>query len=224
MVSYCIWRTASQKGVLQMITLIEAIKKFAEQTHETIKVKGGKNYIQVKDRLDFVRKTFGERVTLKTTTKDIGGLAEFHCEMFLDDKLISTGNSKELRVGEKSYEKHESVAVGRCLAFAGFAGTELASADEMQNFFDNQSQPQPKPQPAQPNPKAQEIADEFINKLFDVSKYVKSMRDYEKQKEVFAKEYDIMSLQVSNPDVFKSVVENAQQIKQKTEEKINGRK
>ena len=206
------------------ITLAEAIKKFAEQTHETIKVKGGKNYIQVKDRLDFVRKTFGERVTLKTTTKDVGGLAEFHCEMFLDDKLISTGNSKELRVGEKSYEKHESVAVGRCLAFAGFAGTELASADEMQNFFDNQSQPQQKSQPAQPNPKAQEIADEFINKLFDVSKYVKTMKDYEKQKEIFAKEYDIMSLQVSNPDVFKSVVENAQQIKQKTEEKINGRK
>ena len=209
-----------------MITLKEAIELFSKQEHNYINVKGGKKYLQVKDRLDFVRKTFGERVTIKTTTKDVSGLAEFHSEMFLDDKLIATGNSKELRVGEKSYEKHESVAIGRCLAVAGFAGTELASSDEMQVYFDNQnqSQPEPKPQPVQPNPKAQEIADEFINKLFDVSKYVKTMKDYEKQKEMFAKEYDIMSLQVSNPDVFKYLVENAQQIKQQAEEKINGRK
>jgi len=206
-----------------MITLQEAIKEFAKQTYDTVKVKGGKNYIQVKDRLDFVRRTFGERVSIRTTTKDLNGLAEFHTEMWLDDKLISTGNSKEIRVGEKSYEKHESVAVGRCLAFAGFAGTELASADEMQNFIENQSQPVAKPKP-QSNPNAKQLADDFINKLYDVSKYAKTMKDYEKQKEIFAKEYDVMSLQDSNPDVFQYLVENAQQIKQQTENNINGRK
>ena len=61
---------------------------------------------------------------------------------WLDDKLIATGNSKEVSVGEKSYEKQESVAVGRCLAFAGFAGTELAR-DEMQTQMANQSNPLP---------------------------------------------------------------------------------
>ena len=60
-----------------MITLSEAIKEFAKQTYDTVKVKGGKNYIQVKDRLNFVRETFGERVSIRTTTKDSNGLAEF---------------------------------------------------------------------------------------------------------------------------------------------------
>lgn len=204
-----------------MITLTEAIKAFAQKTHDTIKVKGGKNYIQVKDRLNFVRETFGERVTIKTTTKHIDGAAEFHCEMFLDDKLISTGNSKEVGVGEKSYEKHESVAVGRCLAFAGFAGTELASADEMQNFVKQQEQPKPV---AKPNPNANQMANDFLKYLQASKDHVNNMASYEKQKQKFMQEFEIMSLKDSDPTVFDYVVKEAQTINEQVKQKVNENK
>ena len=206
-----------------MITLTEAIKAFAQKTHDTIRVKGGKNYIQVKDRLNFVRETFGERVTIKTTTKHIDGAAEFHCEMFLDDKLIATGNSKEVGVGEKSYEKHESVAVGRCLAFAGFAGTELASADEMQNFVKQQEQPKPKPV-AKPNPNANQMANDFLKYLQASKDHVNNMASYEKQKQKFMQEFEIMSLKDSDPTVFDYVVKEAQAINEQVKQKVNENK
>ncbi|BAQ89218.1 hypothetical protein [uncultured Mediterranean phage uvMED] len=202
-----------------MITLSEAIKEFAKQTYDTVKVKGGKNYIQVKDRLNFVRETFGERVSIRTTTKDANGLAEFHCEMWLDDKLIATGNSKEVSVGEKSYEKQESVAVGRCLAFAGFAGTELASADEMQNFLNNQSKPI-----AKPNPNAKAVADEFLKYLSDAAKYSRSVGSYETQKQKFMTEFKIMDLKDSDPSTFEYVKQKAQQINEQVTTNINANK
>ena len=202
-----------------MITLSEAIKEFAKQTYDTVKVKGGKNYIQVKDRLNFVRETFGERVSIRTTTKDANGLAEFHCEMWLDDKLIATGNSKEVSVGEKSYEKQESVAVGRCLAFAGFAGTELASADEMQNFLNNQSKPI-----AKPNPNAKAVADEFLKYLSDAAKYSRSVGSYETQKQKFMKEFKIVDLKDSDPSTFEYVKQKAQQINEQVTTNINANK
>tara|TARA_R100000995_G_scaffold44350_3_gene20843 strand:- start:325 stop:933 length:609 start_codon:yes stop_codon:yes gene_type:complete len=202
-----------------MITLSEAIKEFAKQTYDTVKVKGGKNYIQVKDRLNFVRETFGERVSIRTTTKDANGLAEFHCEMWLDDKLIATGNSKEVSVGEKSYEKQESVAVGRCLAFAGFAGTELASADEMQNFLNNQSKPI-----AKPNPNAKAVADEFLKYLSEAAKYSRSVGSYETQKQKFMTEFKIMDLKDSDPSTFEYVKQKAQQINEQVTTNINANK
>jgi len=202
-----------------MITLSEAIKEFAKQTYDTVKVKGGKNYIQVKDRLNFVRETFGERVSIRTTTKDANGLAEFHCEMWLDDKLIATGNSKEVSVGEKSYEKQESVAVGRCLAFAGFAGTELASADEMQNFLNNQTKPI-----AKPNPNAKAVADEFLKYLSEAAKYSRSVGSYETQKQKFMTEFKIMDLKDSDPSTFEYVKQKAQQINEQVTTNINANK
>ncbi len=202
-----------------MITLSEAIKEFAKQTYDTVKVKGGKNYIQVKDRLNFVRETFGERVSIRTTTKDANGLAEFHCEMWLDDKLIATGNSKEVSVGEKSYEKQESVAVGRCLAFAGFAGTELASADEMQNFLNNQTKPV-----AKPNPNAKAVADEFLKYLSEAAKYSRSVGSYETQKQKFMTEFKIMDLKDSDPSTFEYVKQKAQQINEQVTTNINANK
>ncbi len=202
-----------------MITLSEAIKEFAKQTYDTVKVKGGKNYIQVKDRLNFVRETFGERVSIRTTTKDANGLAEFHCEMWLDDKLIATGNSKEVSVGEKYYEKQESVAVGRCLAFAGFAGTELASADEMQNFLNNQTKPI-----AKPNPNAKAVADEFLKYLSEAAKYSRSVGSYETQKQKFMTEFKIMDLKDSDPSTFEYVKQKAQQINEQVTTNINANK
>ena len=198
------------------ITLQEAIKKFTEQSYDTVKVKGGKNYIQVKDRLNFVREQFGDRASIITKTNHINGLAEFHSEFWLDNKLIATGNSREINVGEKSYEKHETVAVGRCLAFAGFAGTELASADEMREFISQQSVVHLKPVETKPMSNQEEVANDVIGKLEQAAKYSKTPTALEKQKELILGEYrkELENIKISNATLFDKIKNRYTTLKQ----------
>ena len=207
------------------ITLQEAIKKFTEQSYDTVKVKGGKNYIQVKDRLNFVREQFGDRASIITKTNHINGLAEFHSEFWLDNKLIATGNSREINVGEKSYEKHETVAVGRCLAFAGFAGTELASADEMREFISQQSVVHLKPVETKPMSNQEEVANDVIGKLEQAAKYSKTPTALEKQKELILGEYrtELEHIKVSNSALFDKIKNRYTALKQEKEINQHGR-
>jgi len=207
------------------ITLQEAIKKFTEQSYDTVKVKGGKNYIQVKDRLNFVREQFGDRASIITKTNHINGLAEFHSEFWLDNKLIATGNSREINVGEKSYEKHETVAVGRCLAFAGFAGTELASADEMREFISQQSVVHLKPVETKPTSNQEEVANDVIGKLEQAAKYSKTPTALEKQKELILGEYrkELENIKISNATLFDKIKNRYTTLKQEKETNQHGR-
>lgn len=207
------------------ITLQEAIKKFTEQSYDTVKVKGGKNYIQVKDRLNFVREQFGDRASIITKTNHINGLAEFHSEFWLDNKLIATGNSREINVGEKSYEKHETVAVGRCLAFAGFAGTELASADEMREFISQQSVVHLKPVETKPMSNQEEVANDVIGKLEQAAKYSKTPTALEKQKELILGEYrkELENIKISNATLFDKIKNRYTTLKQEKETNQHGR-
>ena len=55
-----------------------------------------------------------------------------------DGKVIATGHAEELRGSTNinktsALENAETSAVGRCLAFTGMGGTEIASADEVVN-------------------------------------------------------------------------------------------
>jgi hypothetical protein len=65
-------------------------------------------------------------------------------------RLIATGHAEEFRADGKinrtsALENAESSAVGRCLAFYGLGGSELASADEVARAVSGQK-------PAAPNP------------------------------------------------------------------------
>ncbi len=67
-----------------------------------------------------------ELVLVKATIKDPDG------------KVIATGHAEELRGSTNinktsALENAETSAVGRCLAFTGMGGTEIASADEVVN-------------------------------------------------------------------------------------------
>lgn len=47
----------------------------------------------------------------------------------------SEGTAKSTDTGEKSFEKLETISLGRCLALLGYAGTgEIASSEEMEEF------------------------------------------------------------------------------------------
>jgi len=61
-------------------------------------------------------------------------------------KVVATGTAYEERINLDSYlqnafvEITETSAVGRCLAFAGYVGSEVASADEMRHRIDRDEQ------------------------------------------------------------------------------------
>lgn len=74
-----------------------------------------------------------ELVTVKATIKDPEG------------RIISTGYAEEKRDSTNinktsALENAETSAVGRALAFFGLAGTEIASADEVQNAITQQGE------------------------------------------------------------------------------------
>ena len=74
-----------------------------------------------------------------------------------ENKVIATGHGCEFKassqINKTSYvENCETSAIGRALAVLGLAGTEFASANEVQNAIHQQNTPTPTPNPT-PTPK-----------------------------------------------------------------------
>ena len=121
----------------------EEIAKAIDQSEKLTKSNAavnlkGKQYLMVKDRINIFRRCFGfdfgmtteilqndkERVLMKATITDISGF------------VIATGYSEELRDKgvniASAIENGESSAWGRALSNLGLAGSEVASADEVE--------------------------------------------------------------------------------------------
>ena len=104
----------------------------------TINLKG-KDYVQVKDRILFFNETFpnGSIVTEELLEQATGrvrfkAIITPNCDK---PSRVFVGRSAGFIEDEKAYEKLETIAVGRCLAFMGVGVLEsVASADEIQNF------------------------------------------------------------------------------------------
>jgi len=99
------------------------------------------NYVKVNERVVEARKEHGNKLTIKTSVNLVSDeegnkAALFTAEVSLDGTLIATGHSLSEDLSEpKTLEKAESVAVGRALAFAGYAAdSSIASAEEMEDF------------------------------------------------------------------------------------------
>lgn len=104
----------------------------------------GKEYLTVADRIHAVRQEHpewriithlvdsGQLVVMSATIQDGEG------------KTIATGYAEEERGSSNinrtsALENAETSAVGRALAFAGYQGTEIASADEVVNAINQQA-------------------------------------------------------------------------------------
>lgn len=105
---------------------------------KTTKIAGGADYAKVADRL----KVFWEenpRGDIDTTYKIEGEYIIFTTKIISDQSdefsRKSTGSAME-KIGKvKSFEKTESVSVGRALALLGYlASGEIASLEEMEEF------------------------------------------------------------------------------------------
>jgi len=101
----------------------------------------GKQYAQVAERLRAVHdqhKNFDIVTTYEVTP---AGSVVFTATLTIrdaDKTTVYTGHSFGALKAAKAFEKQETIAVGRALAFAGYhADGEIASADEMAEYEDS---------------------------------------------------------------------------------------
>jgi len=177
-------------------SLIDAIAKFKSGIKKTdfIKVKGNKDYLGVPYRVNFVRGYFGDRLQILTESIELSsGSHKFVSSIILDGKCISNGESKQMHTKEKDFEKAQSVSIGRGLSFAGFMGSEVATAEEMQEFirtdetFDNKKITKDKPIT---QVDTTQLANDCIKKLNDMAKDETSPNKFEKNYQIYVKQFE----------------------------------
>ena len=171
-----------------MKTLVDAIKKFRDTIDEDDYAKLGAKgkYLTVPYRLKFVREYFGERISIQTESTELSDkLHKFKANIYIDDKLVSVGESKQTKDFDKEFEKQQTVAIGRGLSILGFFGDEIATAEEMEQFLKKPVQ-NIKPNGDLP---INVIADKWIAQLQSVAKHSKSPNYFEKNLTPIKEEY-----------------------------------
>lgn len=102
----------------------------------------GKEYKTVAERLVEFHKDHGDGSITTSIEGNINGVVTVKAIVKLGDRIF-TGHASE-KVGSNNInstsalENAETSAVGRALAFAGYAGSEIASADEVANAISGQ--------------------------------------------------------------------------------------
>jgi len=177
-------------------SLIDAIAKFKSgiKKSDFIKVKGNKDYLGVPYRVNFVRGYFGDRLQILTESIELSsGSHKFVSSIILDGKCISNGESKQMHIKEKDFEKAQSVSIGRGLSFAGFMGSEVATAEEMEEFirtdetFDNKKIIKDKPIT---QVDTTQLANDCIKKLNDMAKDETSPNKFEKNYQIYVEQFE----------------------------------
>jgi len=124
--------------------LIEAISEYKKHSgNDDVKIHG-KSYQLVSTRLAYARRVLGSLLDLKTTIihhDDKKVIVQV--DAYISDIHVSTGISEEYRGFSKinqtsALENAETSAVGRALAFLGFANDSVASAEEVSTAIEQQ--------------------------------------------------------------------------------------
>ena len=170
-----------------MKTLQEAIAQFKASIKKTDyeKVKGNRDYLGVAYRLKFCREFFGERLQILTKSVELSnGSHKFIAEIFIDNNCLAVGESKQMHNKEKDFEKTQTVAIGRGLAFLGFMGDEIASKEEMDQFYRSDetiTEPKEENKPSKTVSKnITQLANDWISQMQTVAKHSKSQLYFEK--------------------------------------------
>lgn len=104
---------------------------------KTIKVSGGAEYAKVSERLKEFHKSY-KNGNIETSYSLTEAMICFKATIIPDIEKPArffTGHSLGKIAGIKAFEKLETIAVGRALAFLGLlADGDIASADEMSDF------------------------------------------------------------------------------------------
>ena len=117
--------------------LVETINDFKKSLNgQTIKIHQNE-YATVALRIGILRRNLGTAVTIKSSIifqDDKKVIVQ--SELFIDNKLISTGLAEEVRSSSRinqlsALEVAETSAVGRACAMAGLTNDKIASAEEV---------------------------------------------------------------------------------------------
>ena len=221
-------------------SLKDAIKQFRQNIEDSdyanLGAKG--KYLTVPYRIKFVRDYFGERMSIQTESTELSnGSHKFKANIYLNDKLVSVGESKQMSNKEKDFEKAQTVSVGRGLSLLGFMGDEIASKDEMESFwqedepFDKelkriQTIPSNDPPTITTSPgvilrDVKVLADEWIGVMQDAAKNETSVGRFEKNLNPLRKEY-LEELRQINNDVLEQLKVDQEYIS--LQKQINNRK
>ena len=178
-------------------TLQDAIVQFRKNIDDSdyanLGAKG--KYLTVPYRIKFVRDFFGERMSIQTDSTELAnGSHKFKANIYIDDKLVSVGESKQMKNADKEFEKQQTVSIGRGLSILGFFGDELATAEEMEQFLKPKPKEIAKAKPiVKLVPKAkvniEELANDWIEVLKKTAENSNSLSNYEKNLNVLRKEY-----------------------------------
>jgi len=178
-------------------TLQDAIVQFRKNIDDSdyanLGAKG--KYLTVPYRIKFVRDFFGERMSIQTDSTELAnGSHKFKANIYIDQKLVSVGESKQMKNADKEFEKQQTVSIGRGLSILGFFGDELATAEEMIQFLEPKPKEVAKPKPiVKLVPKAkvniEELANDWIEVLKKTAETSNSLSNYEKNLNVLRKEY-----------------------------------
>ena len=112
---------------------------------QTIKIHNN-DYATVALRIGIFRRNLGTAATISTTMiHQDDKKVIVRAEVFIDDKLVSTGLAEELRAASRinqfsALENAETSAVGRALALLGLTNDRIASAEEVSGAIVQQSQ------------------------------------------------------------------------------------
>ena len=175
--------------------LADAIKKFRDsiddKDYANLGAKG--KYLTVPYRIKFVRDFFGERMSIQTESTELAnGSHKFKANIYIDDKLVSVGESKQMKNADKEFEKQQTVSIGRGLSILGFFGDELATAEEIEQYLQSQKKETPKPiVKLVPKEKAniEKMANDWIEVLKKTAQHSVSVGKFEQNLNPLRKEY-----------------------------------
>jgi len=184
---------------MKLGNLQDAIKEFRDNIDDSdyanLGAKG--KYLTVPYRIKFVRDFFGQRMSIQTESTELAnGSHKFKANIYIDDRLVSVGESKQMKNGDKEFEKQQTVSIGRGLSILGFFGDELATAEEMIQFLEPKAKAKEIPKAAPivklvPKVKAniESLANDWIEVLKKTAETSNSLSNYEKNLNVMRKEY-----------------------------------
>ena len=214
---------------MKLGNLQDAIKEFRDNIDDSdyanLGAKG--KYLTVPYRIKFVRDFFGQRMSIQTESTELAnGSHKFKANIYIDDRLVSVGESKQMKNGDKEFEKQQTVSIGRGLSILGFFGDELATAEEMEQFLKPQAKEIPKAAPIVklvPKVKAniESLANDWIEVLKKTAETSNSLSNYEKNLNVMRKEY-ISDLHLIWSDLIQQARIDSEYLKQ--QKLINNRK
>ena len=184
-------------------SLKDAIQQFRKNIDDSdyanLGAKG--KYLTVPYRIKFVRDYFGERMSIQTDSTELAnGSHKFRANIYIDDKLVSVGESKQMKNADKEFEKQQTVSIGRGLSILGFFGDELATAEEMEQFLKPQKKELLKPKTNGKTKTTKILADEWIEQLKKIAQHSVSVGKFEQNLNPIRQEY-LSDLKQINSDL-----------------------